>query len=131
MVAYNPDVSYFTSEGSGTPSGANITNIRIQNSSNSNFLFSHINHVDIADVELYNNYLNDTNARFSIFSMNQADKVIVRNIHAENQCGSVFRMDAVLNQQFYNCSFKNTSTSQDLIKELQNIVYITRRSWRY
>ena len=84
--------------------------------------------INITDVELYNNFLNDTtDVRFPIFYMNMADKVIINNVYGENQYGSVFRMDAVLNQQFYNCSFKNFSVTQASITELQNIIHITRQ----
>ena len=82
--------------------------------------------VSIQNIELYNNFYNDTNASLPIFYLNHANRVLVRNIYAEHQSGSVFRLDSVLNQQFYNCSFKNATIPQDLTYDLQNIVLINR-----
>ena len=123
---YKPNTDYFTTGGYGTASAAVVNGIKVENSTSPNFLFVYMDQINITDVELYNNFLNDTDVQFSIFYMNQVDKVIVNNVYGENQYGSVFRMDTVLNQQFYNCSFKNFSVTQASIKELLNIVHITR-----
>ena len=83
--------------------------------------------VSIQNVELYNNFYNDSNASFPIFYIYWVNRVLVRNIYAEHQCGPVFRLDSVLNQQFYNCLFKDTYITHDLTYELQNIVLINRQ----
>ena len=105
---------------------ANIDTVKIEHSTNTNFLFFTVYAVNIKNVELNNNGLNDTFAKFSMFYVNTAEQTTIRNFDARNQSGSVFSIDAVTVQEFYNCTFDDIRTSQDFNQTLQNIVRINR-----
>lgn len=125
MVKFLPNGDYFLYLRTLLPS-ATLRNISIQDSNNVNFVISTLNQVDLQNVQLRNNTFNIETLQFALFFFNYADKVLVQNVYANTQGGPILKITHVLNQQIYNCTFENITTSQKLETVNQNLIQTAR-----
>ena len=106
---------------------ATITNLRIINSSNTNFFISQMGIITLKDVFLANNFYSE-NTKYALFEFQGSEVNIVQNIVGVNNTGPVFGMLDGQSHQISNCSFTDSYTSRNLSSDLQVIVSITQGS---
>ena len=79
LLRYSPNDDYFLSYAITKPS-AKLKNIKIQNSSNANFLSLILDEGVLDNVELNNVYFNGTALPFPLFLFENVNRVTVKNI---------------------------------------------------
>ena len=107
MLLYSQNSTYFDINSVEAPPGAIIDTIRIQDSKNINFYLLEVHEINVQNIELENNFFQNTAEGTAMFYLTDSDIVTITNVTARNHCDSIFLLDSVLTQKFYNCTFTN------------------------
>ena len=103
-----------------------MNTIGIQNSQNINFPLSEMHEINIQNIELESNFYQNTVEGTVMFSITGSGIVTITNVTARNHCDSIFLLNSVRTQKFYNCTFTNITVYDDSMDNPLFIVSSTR-----
>ncbi len=104
---------------------AEITNIDIQDSTNTNFWLWKLDTVNFENITLQNNMFSmDLNTSYYLFDVQLGHHTTFQNIYAKNNAGPIFSSEEVLLVNINNMTVYDATMSQDLRPLYQNIIFI-------
>ena len=128
MLYYDQNSTYFDLNSTEAPPSVIIDTVKVQNSANIIFLVKKRHEITIQNIELENNIYQFTSLSGAMFFIERSDIVTIRNVAAKNNSNSIFWMQYVLTQKFYNCTFINIRMNDASSNVHKNIILSARMS---
>ncbi len=118
LLRYLPDTSQFLFKYDVLPK-VSLQDIKIENSSNTNFLIFWLDGGQVENVELTNVEFKT----FPVFYFQNAGTVSIENVYGRNISGSFVTLSQVFSQDLENFMFENVSTYEE-----NSLILLTRDS---
>jgi hypothetical protein len=103
---------------------AQITNIAVKDSTNTNFWLWKLDKVNFENITLENNIYSDVNVSYYLFDVQLIHHTIFKNVHVKNNAGPIFSTEEVLLLNISNVTIYDAKMSQDQRSQYQNLIYI-------